>query len=120
MSENKREGRTPPKSDEAEQSLLGALLLDPERAGEVLEIVQHEDFYQKRHQLIFEVISGLSERSAPIDFVTVGEALKALGSYEEVGGAQYLVELSSSVTSSAHAAYHAHLVAEVMVVLVSI
>ncbi len=112
MSENKREGRTPPKSDEAEQSLLGALLLDPERAGEVLEIVQPEDFYQKRHQTIFEVISGLSERSAPIDFVTVGEALKALGSYEEIGGAQYLVELSSSVTSSAHAAYHAHLVAE--------
>ncbi|MEX1025082.1 MAG: replicative DNA helicase [Planctomycetota bacterium] len=106
------EGRTPPKNDEAERALLGALLLDPERIGEVAEVVRAEDFYAKRHQLLFECLERLHERNDPVDFVSVGQALRAMDAYQAVGGSEYLIELSSTITTSAHSAYHATLVAE--------
>ena len=104
--------RTLPKSEEAEKALLGALLLDADRIPEIAEVIQPEDFHEKRHQSLFTTLVELSERSVPIDFVSVGEALKAAGSFHEVGGAEYLVELATAVTSSAHATYHAQLIAD--------
>ena len=112
MTEEQLKGRTPPKSEEAERALLGALLLDPERVADVCEVVQQEDFFDKRHGSIFECLRMLSERGSPIDFVSVGEALKAQEKFHEVGGASYLIELADGVTSSAHASYHANIVAD--------
>ncbi len=106
------EGRTPPKNVDAERSLLGALLLDADRIPEVAEIVRAEDFADRRHSKLFECLQILSERSDPVDFVTVGEAMRANGAYHEVGGSEFLVELAGSVTSSAHAAFHANLIAD--------
>jgi len=112
MSEERVEGRTPPRNEDAERSLLGALLLDPERVAELAEVVEAEDFYDPRHQKIFACLRHLSERSVPIDFVSVGEALRAAGNFVEVGGSEYLVELAGIVTTSAHALYHAGIVSD--------
>ncbi len=105
-------GRSLPRCDEAERALLGALLLDVDRIPEAAEIVRPEDFFERRHQTIFGVLLQLADKSIPVDFITVGEALRAVGRFDEVGGAGYLVELASLVTSSAHANYHANLVAD--------
>jgi len=104
--------RSLPKNEEAERALLGALLLDADRVAEVAERLRPEDFHERRHQLLFSALLKLSERDDPIDFVTVGQVLRAEGSFEQVGGAEYLVELAHLVTSSAHAAYHAALVSD--------
>ena len=87
-------------------------MLAPERIGEVAEIVIADDFYLKRHQLLFTCLERLHERNDPIDFVSVGQALRAMDAYQQVGGSEYLVEISNSITTAAHAQYHAGLVAE--------
>ena len=112
MSEQGQHGRTPPRSEEAERAVLGALLLDPDRIPEVAEVVKAEDFWDKRHEHVFGCLLALSENSNPVDFVSAGEALKARGVFAEVGGAEYLVQLAHGVTTSAHAMYHAQRVAD--------
>lgn len=106
------DGRTPPKNEEAERALLGAMLLAPERIGDVTEVVSADDFFVKRHELLFECLERLHERNDPIDFVSVGQALRAMDAFQAVGGSEYLVEISNSITTAAHAQYHASLVAE--------
>ena len=112
MSEEHIQGRQAPRSEEAERALLGALLLDPERVPEAAEIVQADDFFNKRHVKIYEALMLLSERNDPIDFVSVGEALRAVGTFNEVGGDGYLVDLAAAVTTSANTVYHANLIAD--------
>ncbi len=104
--------RTPPHSREAERAVLGALLIDPERTAEVSEVVIPESFYDRRHQLLFRALRVLVERNQPIDFVSVGEALRAVGAYQQVGGADYLLELAGGVTSSALLTHHCRIVSE--------
>ena len=91
---------------------MGALLLDAERIPEVSEVVQAEDFHDRRLGRIFECLVDLADKDVPVDFVSVGHALKARGAFHEIGGAEFLVDLGSAVTSSAHAGYHANLVAD--------
>jgi replicative DNA helicase len=105
-------GRSVPRCEDAERALLGALLLDGERIADVAELLRSGDFHDRRHQLLFEVLVALAERGAPIDFITVGEALRASGRFDEVGGAPFLVDLAGAVTTAAHANYHANLVAD--------
>lgn len=107
-----RAQRTLPHSEEAERALLGALILDGDRIADVAEIVSAEDFYVRRHELVFAALLALSEAAAPVDFVTIGEKLKAEGTFQEVGGADFLVELGAGVTTSAHAIYHAKIIAD--------
>ena len=109
---DERPTRTPPRNEEAERALLGALLLDDERVAEVADFLKPEDFYDRRHGQIFEGILRLAERNAPINFVTLGETLRAEGVFESVGGAPYLVQLAQEITSSAHALHHGHIVAD--------
>ena len=110
--ENRRGGKTPPKSEEAERAILGALLLDPDRFPDVADLLEAEDFSDRRHVAIYEAISVLADRGAPIDFVSVGEVLKAKDAFESSGGAEYLVELASQVTTSAHVQHHGRLIAD--------
>ncbi|MFT5463024.1 MAG: replicative DNA helicase [Planctomycetota bacterium] len=112
MSEQEVHGRTPPRSEEAEKAVLGAVLLDPEILSDVTDLLKADDFWDKRHAAIFASVQALSDASSPIDFVSVGEALKARGEFVKVGGAEYLVQLAHSVTTSAHALYHAQMVAD--------
>jgi replicative DNA helicase len=104
--------RTPPRNDEAERALLGALLLDEQRVAEVAEFLTADDFHDRRHGKIFEAIQRLAERNVPVDFISLGETLRAAGDFETVGGAAYLVRLAQEVTSSAHALFHGHIVAD--------
>jgi len=104
--------RKQPQNLEAERALLGALMIEGERVSEVAEVLAEDDFFDLRHQKIFAALLKLSEASAPIDFVTVGEELRSSGDFGEVGGVEYLVELSSAVSTSANAMYHAKLLAD--------
>ena len=112
MSEESPSGRTPPHNADAERALLGALLLEPHRIPDAAEVLRPGDFFDPRHNVVWSALSTLAEKSQPVDFVSVGEALLAAGRFQEVGGRAYLVELSNCVTSAAHVKHHASIVAD--------
>lgn len=95
--------RIPPHSDEAEQSVLGSLLIDKDAIVVVAEFLRAEHFYQEKHGKIYEVALKLYENREPVDVVTVGEELKKLRALKKVGGVTYLTELVNQVPTSAHA-----------------
>ena len=104
--------RVPPHSTEAEQSVLGGLLLDNlawDRAGDLLNA---SDFYRHEHRLIYQAISSLIAASKPADVITVFEALQSLGKAEDSGGLAYLNALSQSVPSAANVRRYAEIVRE--------
>jgi replicative DNA helicase len=104
--------RVPPHSLEAEQSVLGGLLLDNtawDRAGDLLV---DGDFYRYEHRLIYAAISGLVSASKPADVITVYEQLQSLGKAEEIGGLVYLNALAQSVPSAANLRRYAEIVRE--------
>ncbi len=102
--------RIPPHSNDAEQSVLGALLIDPTAFAAIAEIVQQGDFYVHSHRLVFGVIARLSTAGAPVDVLTVFDALKDTG--EMVGGLKYLHALAASVPSASNIVKYAEIVAE--------
>jgi putative DNA primase/helicase len=101
-----------PANLDAERAVIGALLLAGERIPEIVEILSAADFYDRRHQVLFDCLVGLSNRGLPIEFVSVGEALLAAGRFQAVGGNEYLLELAQGVTSAAHLHHHAGIVRE--------
>jgi replicative DNA helicase len=105
-------GRIPPQNIEAEQSVLGAMLLDKEALSNVAEIISSQDFYRDDHKEIFEAIMDLYERAEPIDLITVSEQLKARGSLEGIGGLEYLTNLANAVPTTANAKHYAKIVEE--------
>ncbi|MFH1262886.1 MAG: replicative DNA helicase [Pseudomonadota bacterium] len=102
--------RIPPQNLEAEQSVLGAILLDNEAAHDVTEILRPEDFYKEAHRHIFEAVLGLLERNEPADLVTLTNELKKQGELESIGGAAYLATLVEAVPTSASVLHHARIV----------
>ncbi len=102
--------KLPPQNSEAEQSVLGALLLDKEAIVRVADMLQPKDFYQKNHRIIYETILHLYETREPVDLVNMANRLKAIGVLEEVGGKGYLTTLVNMVSSPAHVASHAKIV----------
>ena len=104
--------RLPPQSLEAEQSVLGAILIDRDVVIEVAEFLKPEDFYLEKHQVIFESVQGLFEKNVPVDLITVSEALKKAQRFDMAGGDPYLLEISSEVVSSANVAQHCQIVKE--------
>jgi len=105
-------GRVPPHNAEAERAVLGSLLIDPRRMSDVVDKLHGEDFFDKRNGLIYEALLHLSDNGEPIDFISVAERLLAMEALERCGGRAYLLELSSSVSSSAHLNHHAGLVTQ--------
>ncbi|MBA1334698.1 MAG: Replicative DNA helicase (DnaB) [Firmicutes bacterium] len=104
--------RIPPHSIEAEQSVLGAMLLDREAIISALEFVKAEDFYKDSHREIFEAMSVLFEKGEPVDLITLSEQLKQRNKLEAVGGAAFLTDLSSSVPTIANVAHYARIIQE--------
>ncbi|HJU25068.1 MAG TPA: replicative DNA helicase, partial [Rhodanobacteraceae bacterium] len=102
--------RVPPHSTEAEQSVLGGLMLVPEAWDKVADRVREEDFYRREHQLIFRAIGDLSTRGQPCDAVTLGEWFERNGLSDQVGGPAYLVELANATPSAANIAAYADIV----------
>ena len=102
--------RLPPQSLEAEQSVLGAILIDRDAVVEVAEFLRPADFYRQANGKIFEAVLELFERREPIDIVTVSEALERSNELEGVGGRAYLSSLSNSTPTAVHAVQYARIV----------
>ena len=104
--------RIPPQNLEAEQSILGGILLDNQGLNAVLEILSAREFYSESHRRIFEAILNLSDRSDPIDLITLSSILKDQKQLDRVGGAAYLAGLVDNVPSAANIAHYAKIVKE--------
>ena len=104
--------RTPPQDVEAEQSVLGGMLLSKDAIADVIEALRSGDFYRPAHQTIFDVMVELYGKGEPVDPITVSAELTKTGDLGRVGGAPYLHTLSSSVPTAANAGYYAKIVAE--------
>jgi replicative DNA helicase len=104
--------RTPPQAIEAEQSVLGAMMLSKDAIADVIEVLRPTDFYRPQHQLIYDAILDLYARGEPADAVTVSNELTRAGQLTRVGGGPYLHTLISLVPTAAHAGYYAAIVAE--------
>ena len=102
----------PPQNTEAEASLLGAILIDSDAVVKIADIISGEDFYDPRHQRIYEAITQLYEKHSPIDVLTLSDQLKSTGFIDFVGGAAYLTELTNFVPTAAHVEQYARIVAE--------
>ena len=102
--------KLPPQNTEAEQAVLGSLLLDREAIIKVADTLQPKDFYQRNNRLIYEAILHLYERSEPADLINVSNRLKSLELLEEVGGMSYLTSLVNMISTPAHVASHAKIV----------
>lgn len=104
--------KLPPQNLEAEQSVLGALLIDKDCIIRIADVLIPSDFYKPSHTKIYDVILRLYERHEPIDTLSVGTKLKEDGSFKDVGGTTYLTELTNSVPTSSHIEHYAKLVKE--------
>lgn len=102
--------RVAPHSTEAEESVLGALLLDKDAVIAVAEILRPEDFYDERHRSIYEAIISLFEERIPVDVLTVTERLKKKKVLKNVGGATYLAQLTNNVPTAAHVEHYGRIV----------
>ncbi len=102
----------PPQSIEAERSVLGALLQDPGILASAVELLLPEDFYAPQNKTIFEVIRDLAIKSIAVDLITVDAELDKRGTLQGVGGAEYLIELTQAVPTTANTPYYIAIVRE--------
>ncbi len=102
----------PPSSNQAEQALLGGLMLDNSSWDRIADLVSAPDFFRPDHRLIFSAIEGLAERSQPADPVTLAEFLASRGELADAGGAPYLGELVTDTPSAANVTYYARIIRE--------
>ena len=105
-------GKIPPHSIEAEQSVLGAMLLDREAIIAASEHIKPEDFYRDSHREIYEAIMELFDKGEPVDLVTLTERLRQRNTLEAVGGVSFLADLSSSVPTTANVVHYARIIHE--------
>ena len=102
--------RIPPQSVEAEQAVLGGLMLAPDALVNVVELLTEADFYRRDHQLIYRAVLELAEKKRPFDAVTLGEWFESNGLAELVAGGAYLIELASTTPSAANIRAYAEIV----------
>jgi len=102
--------RVPPQNLEAEQSVLGAILLDNSALNRSMEILSEEDFYRTANQIVYRSMVGLSERNQPVDQITLTDYLRGTAELDQVGGASYIAELVQIVPSAANIRYHCQIV----------
>lgn len=103
-------GKIQPQAVELEEAVLGAILLDKDAIGVVVDVLKPESFYSDANQLIFQQCLRLFEKMHPIDMLTVTEALKKAGKLDDIGGGYYITELTNRVGSMANIEYHAKIV----------
>ena len=104
--------KLPPQHIEAEQCVLGAILLENDALLKALEILKPQNFYRDAHRKIFDAILALFERSEPIDLLTVSEMLRRRNQLEDIGGSTYLATLLEAAPTAANIRYHARMVRE--------
>ncbi|MFH1461009.1 MAG: replicative DNA helicase [Patescibacteria group bacterium] len=106
----KTEGFLPPQNIEAEQSVLGALMLDKEAIIKIADILEPNDFYRGSHANIFKVMLDLYEKNEPIDLISLTNRLEERNQLEEIGGTSYLTSLVNSVPTAAHVIHYAKII----------
>jgi replicative DNA helicase len=104
--------KLPPQNLEAEQSILGAILIDNDALPRVLEIIDPEDFYKLSHRKIFSAMTDLFDKNEPIDLITLPDHLRRINDLEAVGGLSYLSSLVAMTPTAANVRYHSHIVRE--------
>ncbi|WP_018754185.1 replicative DNA helicase [Paenibacillus terrigena] len=104
--------RLQPQNLEAEQAVLGAILLQPEALITVMERVREEDFYDPRHQFIFESMIQLGEENQPVDLITLTAKLQDKQQLEDIGNVTYLMKLANAVPTAANVDYYAQIIEE--------
>ncbi|MBI5503588.1 MAG: replicative DNA helicase [Deltaproteobacteria bacterium] len=102
--------RIPPHSIEAEESVIGGILIDTEAFDKIADIVTAGDFYVERHARIFAAMIQLTEQARPIDAITVTDRLKQSGELQRVGGSAYLIEIAEKVVSAANIEHYARII----------
>ena len=107
--------KVPPNSIQAEQSVLGGLMLDNQTWDSIADKVVETDFYRRSHQLIFRKIEELAEKQIPFDVITLSDALKGIGELENVGGLGYLIMLAKDTPSAANIVAYANIVRDLSV-----
>lgn len=105
-------GRIPPQSNDAETSLLGAVLIDQEVLSDISDKLRADDFYDKRHQGIYSCMVRLFEQHKPVDLLTLTEELKKKDLLDDIGGPGYLTGLTNAVPTAAHAESYAEIITE--------
>ena len=112
MDQGKSTHHQAPQNLEAEASLLGAILIDADALVKIADSIVTTDFYDARHQRIYEAIAQLYEKRSPIDVLTLADQLKGNGFLEMIGGTSYLTELTNFVPTAAHVEQYAEIVAQ--------
>ena len=105
-------GKIPPHDVEAEQAVIGAMLIDKEAVTAALEKLRDEDFYREDNKLIFEAITSLYQKNEPVDIITVKSELTEAGTIERVGGLEYLSSLPDKVPTTANVDRYINIVRE--------
>src|SRR5258706_6554707 len=103
-------GKVPPQAKDLEEAVLGAIMLEKNAFDAVIEILKPECFYVEAHQRIFSAMQSLTNKSQPIDILTVAEELRSKEELEMVGGPYYVTKLTNAVVSSAHIAAHSRII----------
>jgi replicative DNA helicase len=104
--------RLPPQNIEAEQSVLGSVLLENDAIASVIEVLTPDDFYRNSHKKIFLAMRELYDKNEPIDLITLTDQIKRKDQLEEIGGASYLSSIVSQIPTSANIIYHSKIVKE--------
>ncbi len=110
LATNKQLEKIPPQNLEAEQAVLGSLLIDKDAIIKIMDIVTPEDFYKDKHKMIFEAITDLYTRHEPIDVVSLTNRLTERQQLDAVGGRSYLVSLANTVPTASNIENYAHIV----------
>lgn len=105
-------GKVPPNDVEAEQAVLGSMLLDKDAVIDAVEILKPEDFYREENKLIFSAMLSLYGRAEPVDLITVKDELVLLGKLDVCGGLEYLADLSDKVPTTANVENYIKIVEE--------
>ena len=106
------EQRVPPQNVEAEQAVLGAMLLSHDAVILAMERLQSHDFYRDVHRVIFEGMEHLHRENKEIDVITLTEELRRMKRLDDVGGVEYVLQLPNMVATAANIEYHANIVSE--------
>ena len=106
------DGKIPPNAEELEAQILGAILIDNDVLNDVLQFLDFRHFYKKAHSAIYQAITQLDGRHEPVDAATLKEELQRMGKLGDVGGVEYIIDLTSNVSSSANTLHHARIIFE--------
>lgn len=105
-------GRVQPQALPLEEAVLGALMLDKDALPAVIEILKKESFYLESHQHIYQIMTELFDAQQPIDILTVHESLKKAKKLDQIGGVNYLIELTNKVASAANIEFHSRIITQ--------